>query len=260
MKKIFCSIGIVVINLAIFKVTGSFIRQNVIDSFVSNFLGEMILGFLALISIILLKKKSVLKFKFRGITEGLSVGAVFLIISGLGIISFVFNHEAITASSKDIIFFVIDMFLVGFSEEVLFRGIIQNEIQEYIGCDSVKSVRKTIIVSGITFGMIHMSNVFSGVAIIPSLIQAVWAIPVGILFGVIYYRSSKNLWVCIFIHAINDLVAFLDKGILSGCSQQGAVNSYSAVVLFSVILYVGIVAFVMRKEKIEAILNTENKL
>ena len=73
-------------------------------------------------------------------------------------------------------------------------------------------------------------------------------------------RLRKNLWVCIFIHAINDLVAFLEKVIFSGCSQQGAVNSYSVVGLFSVILYVGIVAFVMRKEEIEAIVNTENKV
>lgn len=257
MKKIFCSIGIVFLNITLFKVTGLFIRQNVIDSFLSNLLCELILGLLALLSVFLLKKTYILKFKIRGITEGLSVGAVFLIISGLGIISFIFNHEAVIVSFKDFIFFVINMFLIGFSEEVLFRGIIQNEIQEYIGCDSVKSVYKAIIISGIFFGMLHVSNVLSGVAIISSLIQAVCVIPIGILFGVIYYKSSKNLWVCIFIHAINDLVAFLNKGILSGCSQQDAINSYTANELISMIFYWLIVAYVMIKDKIKVIVNTE---
>lgn len=108
----------------------------------------------------------------------------------------------INNSINEIIFYIISMFGVGFLEEIIFRGFLFKAMAK----DGLKSA---IIVTSITFGIGHILNLFNGAEIIPTLIQIGYAISVGFMFVIIFYKSN-NLWPCILTHIlVNSLSIFI---------------------------------------------------
>ena len=86
-------------------------------------------------------------------------------------------------------------------EEIIFRGFLFKMMEK----DNVKSA---IIVSSITFGIGHIVNLLNGADLIPTLIQICYAISLGYLFVIIFYKS-KSLIPCIITHQlINSLSIF----------------------------------------------------
>lgn len=95
------------------------------------------------------------------------------------------------------------MLCVGLLEEVIFRGLLFAAIAK----DNVKSA---IVISSVTFGIGHIINLFngSGMKLVNSLCQIVFATAVGFLLVTIFYRGG-SLLPCILVHsAINTLGTF----------------------------------------------------
>lgn len=113
----------------------------------------------------------------------------------------IWNGFNINNSVKEIIFNIITMINVGFIEEIIFRGFLFKMMEK-------KNTKKAIIVSAITFGIGHIVNLLNGADIIPTIIQICYAISLGYLFVIIFYKS-KSLVPCIITHAvINSLAIF----------------------------------------------------
>ena len=111
------------------------------------------------------------------------------------------NGINIKNTKEEIIFRILTMFNVGFIEEIIFRGFLFKMMEK----DNVKSA---IIVSAITFGIGHIVNLLNGEDLIPTLIQICYAISLGYLFVIIFYKS-KSLIPCIITHQlINSLSIF----------------------------------------------------
>lgn len=113
------------------------------------------------------------------------------------------NGIAVNYSLAETICRVVCMLCVGFLEEVIFRGLLFVAIAK----DNVKSA---IIISSVTFGIGHIINLFngSGMDLVSSLCQIVFAIAVGFLLVTIFYRGG-SLIPCILVHAaINTLGTF----------------------------------------------------
>lgn len=71
-----------------------------------------------------------------------------------------------------------------------------------------ENVKRAIIVSALTFGISHIVNLLNGASIIPTLLQICYAVSLGYLFVIIFYKS-KSLIPCIITHAlINSLSIF----------------------------------------------------
>ncbi|MBE7043852.1 MAG: CPBP family intramembrane metalloprotease [Ruminococcaceae bacterium] len=99
----------------------------------------------------------------------------------------------------EIIFYILTMFNVGFIEEVIFRGFLFKMMEK----DNVKSA---IIVSSITFGIGHIVNLFNGADLIPTLLQICYAMSIGYLFVIIFYKS-KSIVPCIIAHSVNNALS-----------------------------------------------------
>ena len=99
----------------------------------------------------------------------------------------------------EIIFYMLTMFNVGFIEEVIFRGFLFKMMEK----DNVKSA---IIVSSITFGIGHIINLFNGADLIPTLLQVCYAMSIGYLFVIIFYKS-KSIIPCIIAHSVNNALS-----------------------------------------------------
>lgn len=104
------------------------------------------------------------------------------------------NGINIHNSSREILFHILTMINVGFIEEIIFRGFLFKMMEK----DNVKSA---IIVSSLTFGIGHIVNLLNGADFVPTLIQICYAVTLGYLFVIIFYKS-KSLVPCIVAHAL----------------------------------------------------------
>lgn len=83
------------------------------------------------------------------------------------------------------------MLIAPFVEEILFRGIMQSDLQQRY------SAPFAIILSSLIFALIHLN-----------LLQVVSAFFISLIIGLVYYRTN-SLWSVIFLHFINNTVAVL---------------------------------------------------
>lgn len=104
-------------------------------------------------------------------------------------------------TTSEIGFHVLTMLNVGFIEEIIFRGFLFKMMEK-------DNLKRAVAVSSITFGIGHIVNLFSGADLIPTLLQMCYAVALGYLFVIIFYRS-KSLIPCIITHfGINALSIF----------------------------------------------------
>lgn len=104
----------------------------------------------------------------------------------------------------------ISMLLIGYIEEIIFRGFLFKAILEKDGS------KKAIIIVAITFGIGHIINLFAGQANLETLAQIFFAIAWGFIMVVIFYKSN-SLIPCIIAHGLID--AFSKYGTESPVSQ-----------------------------------------
>lgn len=118
------------------------------------------------------------------------------------------NGINIHNSSREILFHILTMINVGFIEEIIFRGFLFKMMKK-------NNVKSAIIVSSITFGIGHIVNLLNGADFVPTLMQICYAITLGYLFVIIFYKS-KSLVPCIVAHAlINSFSIFNVDNIVS---------------------------------------------
>ena len=199
MKKIFDKHEtlICILLIILYVVINSYCMQNFgLEDYRSTVINT-IFSIALLIFIITLKRTS-----YYGLTKVTNLKKYLYFIPLLLIISNnLWNGININNTKSEIIFHILTMLNIGFLEEVIFRGFLFKMMEK----DNVKSA---IIVSSITFGIGHIVNLFTGADFIPTLVQMCYAISLGYLFVIIFYKS-KSLVPCIIAHIlINSLSIF----------------------------------------------------
>lgn len=96
------------------------------------------------------------------------------------------------------VFAVLSMLLIGFIEELIFRGFLFRALLER------DSVPVAITISAVTFGIGHIVNLLAGQGGLESLIQVFFAVAWGFLFTFVFYKSG-SLWICIIVHGLVDV-------------------------------------------------------
>lgn len=89
---------------------------------------------------------------------------------------------------------VISMCLVGFLEEIIFRGFLFRGM-----CKS--NVKTAILVSSLTFGVGHIVNLLLGAPLFDTLLQLVYATGVGFCYTAVFYVGG-SLLPCMLSHAV----------------------------------------------------------
>ena len=111
------------------------------------------------------------------------------------------NGVRMNTSVINTILFITSMICVGFLEEIIFRGFLFVSMSQ-------NSIKSAIVVSSITFGIGHIVNLLNGGDFVPTLLQVFYAIAIGFLFTIMFYKS-KSLIPCIIVHAVfNSLSIF----------------------------------------------------
>lgn len=124
------------------------------------------------------------------------------------------------------------MLCVGFLEEVIFRGLLFKAIAK-------ESIRKAIVISSVTFGIGHIINLVngSGMTLIENICQIIFAIAVGFLFVLLFYRGG-SLLPCIITHsAINSISTFSNgNGIATRQQIAKCVGMIAITVAYTLVL------------------------
>ena len=114
----------------------------------------------------------------------------------------------INNTKSEILFYILNMFNIGFIEEIIFRGFLFKMMEK----DNVKSA---IIVTSVTFGIGHIINLLNGAEFVSTLFQIMSAMSIGYLFVIIFYKS-KSLIPCIITHSLfNALSVFYVENSIS---------------------------------------------
>ena len=101
-------------------------------------------------------------------------------------------------SGAALVFAVLSMLLVGYVEEILFRGFL---FKALIPKDGVKIA---VIISAVTFGIGHIVNLLAGQANLETVLQVFFAIAWGFIFTMVFYKS-KSLLPGILAHGLVDV-------------------------------------------------------
>ncbi|MBO4389845.1 MAG: CPBP family intramembrane metalloprotease [Lachnospiraceae bacterium] len=250
------NIMVTVVIFLIVKFPGEFLRRELLESSGLSYIKVMFLietmaGLLGVGGLFLVKKQGTLAFSAKGILKGVATGSLMLGLSSLLLLTFLFNHDPFTVSGLDMVLYAIFLVMIGVYEESLFRGILQNAFHEYFGEDSGKNIVTAIVCASVVFGLFHLFNLFSGAGLLQVVIQALSAIGGGMIFGVIYCNSRKNLWLCALIHGFCDGCSFLHGGIFSGRTVVDSINDFSIKNVATIVIYLVIAICLMMTIKTE---------
>lgn len=106
-------------------------------------------------------------------------------------------------SAVETALYLTSMITVGFLEEILFRGFL------FVGM-AKDNLRSAIIVSSLTFGIGHITNLLNGQPLVETLMQIIFAVSVGFALVAIFYKG-KSLLPCIVFHSVNNSLSAFEK-------------------------------------------------
>ena len=207
----------------------------------------------AAVMVLVLKKTGRAGILFRrgsGFFNGLLVGMYPLVLIGYSyFVTLMFQRPENTPLLPlgRILTFLLSMMMVGVAEEFVFRGVIAQTLLEHYGT-SRGGIWKACIVSGLLFGAGHLTNIL-GSEPFGVLMQCLFAAALGVLFAAIYFRTG-NLWVTVFLHGMMDISSMLIGGLYGTTTLAESVSGYNITMLYSVVLYLVPLAFLLRKKKL----------
>ena len=207
----------------------------------------------AAVMVLVLKKTGRAGILFRrgsGFFNGLLVGMYPLVLIGYSFfVTLMFQRPENTPLLPlgRILTFLLSMMMVGVAEEFVFRGVIAQTLLEHDGT-SRGGIWKACIVSGLLFGAGHLTNIL-GSEPFGVLMQCLFAAALGVLFAAIYFRTG-NLWVTVFLHGMMDISSMLIGGLYGTTTLAESVSGYNITMLYSVVLYLVPLAFLLRKKKL----------
>ena len=191
-----------------------------VSSFVYKYGRELVVEIFYAISILivmlLFKNSYVFSSKRDKFISGIMLALPMLIMS---IITFFANIISITDFSlASFINMLIFSIFIGIAEEFLCRGWLLNEFLERFS-NNKKEVIRSIVLSSLVFGFIHIVNLNSQ-TVFETILQIINAASLGLLLGSVYYKT-KNIWSVIFLHAFYDFAIMLgDIGVIKDCTYN----------------------------------------
>ena len=168
---------------------------------------EFIVFICSLILLFITNKFNIFKKHKLSFKESIKLCMPIVVLSCLVLLSNISSLDNINIENF-LSLFIYTIF-IGLFEEVFFRGIIEEELLENYSSNE-QEVITSIVISGLIFGAIHLTNLLMGQDLLSTLLQFIQTSAIGILFGTIYYKT-RNIWSLIFLHGFYDFAVLLSE-------------------------------------------------
>lgn len=103
-----------------------------------------------------------------------------------------------------LLFAVLSMLLIGYVEELLFRGFLFKALL------SEGRPSAAIVISALSFGMGHIVNLLTGQGGFETLVQILFAVAWGFMLTLVFYKSG-SLLPCVLAHVMIDVFSLFGK-------------------------------------------------
>ena len=259
-KDLLLSIVALLVSYGVYLLSATFFKS-LGNDFLAEFLIQGTFAVMVFLSVLVLRKTEIFRSDLRKLKTGWTAGLVMLIPLSVGAFQAFTKISDISVTGFEFILFLARMLLIGFCEEVLFRGLIQNAFHNIFGENSTLRVFLGVICGALCFGALHLGNALNpNIGLSEAAVQAVFTFFIGLLFATVYFRTGKNLWLVVILHAINDVFALIASGRLSGLNAGQSIASASSSlsadsgllqILVTFCIYSAICLFLLRPKKIK---------
>ena len=260
------SIGVILVFILALNIPSFLLMQFGPSFFLTNgdfvFQGtvEAVGALVAIGMVFALKLGYIWKEKGTDMFSGFVSAGYFIIISLVSLVltvsSLLSGPQIIPLAPKwKVVVFAVTVLLIGFTEEVFFRGIISNLFYEKHAKDSA-GVWTATIYCGFVFGLMHLTNL-AGSNPIGVLVQVFNACMMGMALTAVYYRC-RNIWALVMVHALVNFCGAFAAGILEGGSLSDTISSYNLWQLLSALPYIAITFVLLRPSKMKKIIERQN--
>ncbi len=236
----------------------SLIAPNILEhgEFTFQAIAEGFAAFIAVGTAYLFGCFGIFKEKGIGFGRGLGVSAYMWVMAIMAFVSqfallLTDGQQHKLASPIAILGYFACMLLVGFVEEVFFRGVIANLFFDKYA-KTPAGIWTATIGAGLIFGLMHIVNLI-GADPVGVLVQVVAVTGMGVMLTAVYFRC-RNIWVLVFVHAFNNICAAIMQGLFEGGSLSEEIASYSPEQLVSVLPYIVVTLILLRPSKLKEIL------
>jgi CAAX amino terminal protease family. len=200
----------------------------------------------------------------KSLLSGLAI-IIYTALYSLFLLAIMLLGETPFKSVPEIIMFVLFVFLVGFSEELLCRGIMTETMLRKYG-NTKKGIWLSILVSSVGFGLLHFSNILMGQSVIDTVVQVIATTFIGVFFNAIYVRH-RNVYAIALIHGLIDFVAMFIQGVIQGNAilkvyedSTAATTAFEAIITVLVhCLFLVTSLVILRKKKLNEVIENQNK-
>ena len=226
-------------------------------------LAEIFFALILVVIILMSGNSYVFTGKKEPFLKSLGIGLPIIVIT---LMSFIISVLSIDGPIKigNLSNLILFCLAIGTVEEFLFRGWLLNEFLERFSKTRRQAIT-SIVLSGIIFGLVHITNLVSTTNTFYTIIQIIQATSIGILFGAIYYRT-KNIWACITLHAAYDFSIMLSevnsiKDCVANYSSAPSILIYELfATLVIVLIYILATTILLSKSKMNKLVDEKEKL
>ena len=259
LKQVIYAIAAAAACLFAYKLFFNPIRNMFPSQILGFFIARLLFAMLVPIAMVVIRRRDVLEADWSALKQGWTAAGFEIAL----ILFYLWGGSGALPESEaywwEWILLILFAFLVGYCEETLFRGFVLKALLRYFGEESRTSVLISLLLSGLIFGISHISNVFeNGVTLSGALYQAAVTAAHGVYLGAIFYRTKKNMWFNAILHGIYDLVGIIQLGILRhGDTVQftPAASPRSIItILVWTLLFLGSTLIVLRPGKLDPLL------
>lgn len=221
LSSILVMLGLVVVMF----IAGMVSAVTVFASDITFFIAFSFVAFIELIYMV--RKRKFVLYGFKNWSMNKISIIYFLPLFFLAIVPLLggFNAEL---KVSNYIYIISYMLIVAFVEEVLYRGIILNNLKQ-------KSISYAVIGSSIMFGFSHLITAAGGKSLIDVIYQVVMAIVVGLILGLIIVYTN-NIYICIGYHFLNNVFV----------SISGSFGSNDQLISYILLLVLVVYLFVLK--------------
>lgn len=256
-KSLSYCVFLFIIFFLFLKITGSLVSLfagdlNNHSNYIVLFIKEFLLVCFCMFLVFASGQADIFHRKGSGIMKGIWIGFFYVFMSSVTLVINLFLEEV----EKNlqpwymILAFFLCMICVGIAEELFFRGIIAEILFGQFGVDRA-GIWKAVILSGMFFGIIHLSNLSFGKPM-GVFVQIAGATISGMVFTAIYYRSG-NIWTVVLIHSYNDMAALALSGIYGCGTVKDTISDYGPLKLIGMVPHVIVLFILLRRKKIREV-------